>query len=167
MRHNCALTSDCVEEIDAQRVLGYALFKEGKNTKLSYPLEKFHSDVSGRSFHNGRFIQRMREKAATLSKYTFLPSYRFAVTYYSLMLVKICPFFIFLSLIMINLLFSVKLEQGTVTSLLEENKTISGVQYKTKDGQEHTAYAPLTIVCDGCFSNLRRALCNPKVKLLS
>ncbi|KAK7861070.1 squalene epoxidase 2 [Quercus suber] len=120
---------DCVEEIDAQRVLGYALFKEGKNTKLSYPLENFHSDVSGRSFHNGRFIQRMREKAATLS--------------------------------------NVKLEQGTVTSLHEENGIIRGVQYKTKDGQEHTAYSPLTIVCDGCFSNLRRALCNPKVDVPS
>lgn len=57
-----------MEEIDAQRVLGYALFKDGKNTKLSYPLEKYHSDVAGRSFHNGRFIQRMREKAATLPK---------------------------------------------------------------------------------------------------
>uniref|UniRef100_A0A2N9FZK8 Squalene monooxygenase n=1 Tax=Fagus sylvatica TaxID=28930 RepID=A0A2N9FZK8_FAGSY len=118
---------DCVEEIDAQRVLGYALFKDGKNTRMSYPLEKFHSDVSGRSFHNGRFIQRMREKAATLP--------------------------------------NVKLEQGTVTSLLEENGTVKGVQYKTKDGQEHTAYAPLTVVCDGCFSNLRRSLCNPKVRL--
>ena len=62
-----------MEEIDAQRVLGYALFKDGKNTRLSYPLEKFHSDVAGRSFHNGRFIQRMREKAAFLSKYSFLP----------------------------------------------------------------------------------------------
>ncbi|KAJ0041192.1 hypothetical protein Pint_27840 [Pistacia integerrima] len=60
---------DCVEEIDAQRVLGYALFKDGKSAKLSYPLEKFHADVAGRSFHNGRFIQRMREKAATLPKY--------------------------------------------------------------------------------------------------
>ncbi|KAL0318254.1 UNVERIFIED_CONTAM: Squalene monooxygenase SE1 [Sesamum calycinum] len=57
---------DCVEEIDAQRVFGYALFKDGKSTRLSYPLEKFHSDVAGRSFHNGRFIQRMREKAASL-----------------------------------------------------------------------------------------------------
>lgn len=66
-------TADCVEEIDAQRVLGYALFKDGKKTRLSYPLEKFHSDVAGRSFHNGRFIQRMREKAATLPKYIFLP----------------------------------------------------------------------------------------------
>lgn len=120
---------DCVEEIDAQRVYGYALFKDGKNTRLSYPLEKFHSDVSGRSFHNGRFIQRMREKAASLP--------------------------------------NLQLEQGAVTSLLEEKGTIKGVQYKTRTGQELTAYAPLTIVCDGCFSNLRRSLCNPKVDVPS
>ncbi|KAA0064475.1 squalene monooxygenase-like [Cucumis melo var. makuwa] len=120
---------DCVDDIDAQRVYGYALFKDGKDTRLSYPLEKFHSDVSGRSFHNGRFIQRMREKAASLP--------------------------------------NVRLEQGTVTSLLEENGTIKGVQYKNKSGQEMTAYAPLTIVCDGCFSNLRRSLCNPKVDVPS
>lgn len=62
---------------------------------------------------------------------------------------------------------SVRLEQGTVTSLLEENGTVKGVQYKTKDGQELKAYAPLTIVCDGCFSNLRRSLCEPKVMLSS
>ncbi|KAK3021923.1 hypothetical protein RJ639_045217 [Escallonia herrerae] len=120
---------DCVEEIDAQRVLGYALFKDGKNTRLSYPLEKFHSDVSGRSFHNGRFIQRMREKAATLP--------------------------------------NVHLEQGTVSSLLEENGIVKGVEYKTKAGQELKAYAPLTIVCDGCFSNLRRSLCKPEVEVPS
>lgn len=59
---------------------------------------------------------------------------------------------------------SVRLEQGTVTSLLEEKGTIKGVQYRTKAGEELTAYAPLTIVCDGCFSNLRRSLCNPKVR---
>ncbi|KAJ3703482.1 hypothetical protein LUZ61_007187 [Rhynchospora tenuis] len=123
---------DCVEEIDAQRVLGYALFKDGKTTKLPYPLEKFHSDVAGRSFHNGRFIQRMREKVSSLP--------------------------------------NVRLEQGTVTTLLEENGTVKGVIYKTKTNGEDlqkTAYAPLTIVCDGCFSNLRRALCSPKVDVPS
>ena len=57
-----------MEKIDAQRILGYALFMDGKSTQLPYPLERFHSDVSGRSFHNGRFVQRMREKAATLPK---------------------------------------------------------------------------------------------------
>ncbi|XVF00668.1 hypothetical protein REPUB_Repub04eG0020900 [Reevesia pubescens] len=120
---------DCVDEIDAQRVFGYALYKDGKDTRLSYPLERFHSDVAGRSFHNGRFIQRMRHKAALLPNVT--------------------------------------LEQGTVTSLLEEKGTMKGVQYKTKGGQEMTAYAPLTIVCDGCFSNLRRSLCDPKVDVPS
>ncbi|GJQ93179.1 squalene monooxygenase-like protein [Tanacetum coccineum] len=120
---------DCVDGIEAQQVFGYAIYMDGKNTKLSYPLEKFESDISGRSFHNGRFIQRMREKAATLP--------------------------------------NVKLEQGTVTSLLEKNGTVQGVCYKTKDGEVTTAYAPLTIVCDGCFSNLRRALCKPKVEVPS
>ncbi|KAA8541327.1 hypothetical protein F0562_025290 [Nyssa sinensis] len=63
----------CVNEIDAQRVLGYALFKDGRNTRLSYPLKDFHSDAAGRSFHNRRFIQRMRERAASLPKYSFFP----------------------------------------------------------------------------------------------
>ncbi|XP_073122708.1 squalene monooxygenase SE1-like [Henckelia pumila] len=117
---------DCVGDIDAQRVFGYALYKDGKNAMLSYPLEKFRSDVSGRSFHNGRFIQRMREKASTLP--------------------------------------NVNLEQGTVTSLIEEDGTVKGVRYRSKNGQEMAAYAPLTIVCDGCFSNLRRSLCTPKVE---
>lgn len=61
---------------------------------------------------------------------------------------------------------SVRLEQGTVTSLLEEKGTITGVQYKSKNGEQKTAYAPLTIVCDGCFSNLRRSLCTPMVRRL-
>lgn len=120
---------DCVEQIDAQRVYGYALFKDGKNTRLSYPLEKFHEDVSGRGFHNGRFIQRMREKAASLP--------------------------------------NVRLEQGSVTSLMEEDGIIKGVRYKGRAGQELCAYAPLTIVCDGCFSNLRRSLCKPQIDVPS
>ncbi|XP_009773880.1 squalene epoxidase 3-like isoform X2 [Nicotiana sylvestris] len=118
---------DCLEDIDAQRVGGHVLYKKnGEHIMLSYPLEKFQAvDASGRCFHNGRFVQKMREKAATLP--------------------------------------NVRLEKGTVTSLIEEKGSVKGVNYKTKDGRELTAYAPLTIVCDGCFSNLRRSLCNPKV----
>ncbi|XP_031264409.1 squalene monooxygenase SE1-like [Pistacia vera] len=120
---------DCVNQIDAQQVFGYALYKDGKSTKVSYPLENFNSDVAGRSFHNGRFIQRIREKAASLS--------------------------------------NVRLGQGSVTSLIEEEGIIKGVTYKTKTGQELTAYAPLTVVCDGCCSNLRRSLSKPKVEIPS
>ncbi|XVF31552.1 hypothetical protein REPUB_Repub17cG0000500 [Reevesia pubescens] len=120
---------DCLEKIDAQRLFGLVMYKDGKNIKLPYPLKKFNSDVGGRMFHNGRFIQKMREKAASLP--------------------------------------NVSMEQGTVTSLFEENGIIKGVHYKTKSVEELTAFAPLTIVCDGCFSNLRRSLCNPKVEIPS
>ncbi|KAM1018372.1 hypothetical protein FF1_039866 [Malus domestica] len=118
---------DCANEsIDAQKVFGYALYKNGNDTKLSYPLETYSSDIAGRSFHNGRFIQRMRERAATLP--------------------------------------NVKLEQGTVTTLLEEKGTVKGVMYKNKAGEEMRTYAPLTIVCDGCFSNLRRSISTPNIE---
>ncbi|CAN6703396.1 unnamed protein product [Malus baccata var. baccata] len=118
---------DCANEsIDAQKVFGYALYKNGNDTKLSYPLEIYSSDIAGRSFHNGRFIQRMRKRAATLP--------------------------------------NVKLEQGTVTTLLEEKGTVKGVMYKSKAGEEMRTYAPLTIVCDGFFSNLRRSISTPNIK---
>ncbi|XP_039055049.1 squalene monooxygenase SE1-like [Hibiscus syriacus] len=120
---------ECVDEIDAQRILGYVLYMHGKDATVSFPLERFQSNVAGRSFHNGRFVQRLREKAASLH--------------------------------------NVSLEQGTVTSLFEENGIVKGVHYKDKGGQVLTAYAPLTVVCDGCFSNLRRSLCNPKIDVPS
>lgn len=60
------VAADCLEGIDAQRVVGYALFKGGRDAKVGYPLEGYGDDIAGRSFHNGRFIQKMREKAATL-----------------------------------------------------------------------------------------------------
>ncbi|XVE48654.1 hypothetical protein DITRI_Ditri01bG0019400 [Diplodiscus trichospermus] len=120
---------DCVDEIDAQRVLGYILYKDGKDAKMRFPLEKFESHVAGRNFHNGRFVRRLRQKAASLH--------------------------------------NVSLEQGTVTSLLEENGTVKGVHYRNKSGQVLTAFAPLTVLCDGGFSNLRRSLCYPKVEVPS
>ncbi|KAK8561173.1 hypothetical protein V6N12_048247 [Hibiscus sabdariffa] len=120
---------DCVDEIDAQRMLGYVLYKDGKEAPITFPLEKFESRIAGRTFHNGRFVRRLRNKAASLH--------------------------------------NVSLEQGTVTSLLEENGTVKGVHYMDKSGRVLTAYAPLTVVCDGCFSNLRRSLCNPRVDVPS
>ncbi|XP_010519460.1 PREDICTED: squalene epoxidase 4-like [Tarenaya hassleriana] len=63
---------------------------------------------------------------------------------------------------------NVNLEEGTVKSLVEEKGVIKGVKYKSKStGQETTAFAPLTVVCDGAYSNLRRSLHNPKVELHS
>ncbi|KAL1176627.1 hypothetical protein V6Z11_A04G171400 [Gossypium hirsutum] len=57
---------DCVDEIGAQRLLGYTLYKDGKEAHVSFPLEKSQSHVAGRTFHNGRFVQSLRKKVASL-----------------------------------------------------------------------------------------------------
>ncbi|XP_039043865.1 squalene monooxygenase SE2-like isoform X1 [Hibiscus syriacus] len=120
---------DCVDEIEAERMLGFVLQKDGKEAPIIFPLQKFESHVAGRTFRNGFFVQKFRNKAASLH--------------------------------------NVSLEQGTVTSLIEENGTVKGVHYKDKSGRLLSAYAPLTVVCDGSFSNLRRSLCYPKVDIPS
>lgn len=49
---------DCVDEIEAQGVFGYALYKDEKIPSLSYPLEDFDSNIYGRSFRGN--IDRAR-----------------------------------------------------------------------------------------------------------
>lgn len=46
------------------QVYGYALFKDSREAVVGYPMEGFSEDVAGRSFHHGRFVQRMRHAAA-------------------------------------------------------------------------------------------------------
>ena len=53
----------CVEGIDAQKVYGYTMFKNGEVATMTYPLEGRSDDVAGRSFHNGRFVQKLRQAA--------------------------------------------------------------------------------------------------------
>uniref|UniRef100_A0A1J3D630 Squalene monooxygenase n=1 Tax=Noccaea caerulescens TaxID=107243 RepID=A0A1J3D630_NOCCA len=113
---------DCLEGIDEQIVTGIALYKDGKEAVAPFPVEdnNFPYEPSARTFHNGRFVQRLRQKASSLP--------------------------------------NVQLEEGTVKSLIEEKGVIKGVTYKTKAGQETTSFAPLIVVCDGSYSNLRRSL---------
>ncbi|KAK3671933.1 Squalene epoxidase [Recurvomyces mirabilis] len=74
---------ECLEEIDAVKVYGYDVIYYGEEVAIPYPVnarevgeekpeEKSHTDEmrgmkrkrpEGRSFHHGRFVQRLREKA--------------------------------------------------------------------------------------------------------
>lgn len=73
---------DCLEGIDAIKVYGYDVIYYGEEVRIPYPAnaredggelaEKSHTDEmrgtkrkrpEGRSFHHGRFIQRLRQKA--------------------------------------------------------------------------------------------------------
>ena len=52
------------------QVYGYCMYKNGEEANLAYPTEGFEGDVAGRSFHNGRFVQRLRQAAASVPSVT-------------------------------------------------------------------------------------------------
>jgi squalene monooxygenase len=64
--------------------------------------------------------------------------------------------------------YSVNVVEATVTELLESGERITGVKYKLKGSQQYTEVtAPLTIVCDGCFSKFRKTLVKNVPKTVS
>ncbi|XP_047214766.1 squalene monooxygenase [Girardinichthys multiradiatus] len=63
---------------------------------------------------------------------------------------------------------TVKFIEGTVTSLLEEDGCVTGVQYKDKGtGEVKDIHAGLTVVADGCFSKFRKSLVSGKARTSS
>ncbi|KAI8830730.1 squalene epoxidase-domain-containing protein [Chytriomyces cf. hyalinus JEL632] len=60
--------------------------------------------------------------------------------------------------------------EGTVGSLLtdsEDDNTVVGVSYSTKTEKAKLAYAPLTVVADGCFSRFRKEVNKKPVSVKS
>ncbi|KAB8772358.1 hypothetical protein FH972_026648 [Carpinus fangiana] len=57
---------DCLEDIDAIRVKGYDVIYYGQGVPIPYPEDasrKGQGRPEGRSFHHGRFVQKLRERA--------------------------------------------------------------------------------------------------------
>jgi squalene monooxygenase len=56
-----------LEGIDSIEVKGYGVFFHGEGQKLTYPKHEGKT-VLGRSFHHGRFVQKLREAAIKAPK---------------------------------------------------------------------------------------------------
>lgn len=65
---------DCLEDIDAIRVLGYYITFMGDDVQIPYPQKKKEMQFEGRSFHHGRFIMRLRQKAMAHPNVTVVES---------------------------------------------------------------------------------------------
>lgn len=66
---------EAVEGIDSQVIYGYGIFLDGRAEKIAYdgPNEKaLEKRPSGRSFHNGRFLRRLREIAVSHPNVTLI-----------------------------------------------------------------------------------------------
>jgi squalene monooxygenase len=68
---------DCLEEIDAIPVQGYAVIYHGEEVDIKYPMNAGKADgvrPVGMSFHHGRFVQRLREAAMRTRNVTVVES---------------------------------------------------------------------------------------------
>ena len=66
-----------MEGIDAVKVKGYNVIYYGEDVEIPYPANASHINgkrPEGRSFHHGRFIQKLREKAIQHSNVTVVES---------------------------------------------------------------------------------------------
>ncbi|KAL0076934.1 squalene epoxidase-domain-containing protein [Phycomyces blakesleeanus] len=62
---------DCLEDIDGIPCYGYSVFREGKMVTIPYPInENTGKQEVGRSFHHGRFIQKLRMSATNTKNVT-------------------------------------------------------------------------------------------------
>ncbi|KAF1808618.1 squalene epoxidase [Eremomyces bilateralis CBS 781.70] len=66
---------DCLEDIDAIRVTGYTIFYFGEKVFIPYPANASalpDQRPEGRSFHHGRFIQKLRSAASATPNVTIV-----------------------------------------------------------------------------------------------
>lgn len=126
------MKQDCFEGIDSPETHGYAVYSTEKHVILNYaPIQTWDetnnnlsSDKSiphGRSFHHGPFVMNLR-KAASQAPKSVSPSLP------SRSKKKKKKAFSDLEP------FSVELRQGTVTTLIENDKSVVGIEYKDDDG---------------------------------
>lgn len=61
---------DCLEGIDAVPSFGYGVIRGDEEVHIPYPVDPTTGKPSqGRSFHHGRFIQKLRAAAMQTPKY--------------------------------------------------------------------------------------------------
>ncbi|KAG2429450.1 hypothetical protein HYH02_014032 [Chlamydomonas schloesseri] len=129
----------CVEGIDAVKVHGYALFKGERQAVVRYPVEGYSADVAGRSFHHGRFIQKLRAAAASCPSVTVRQG-------------------------LVKRLVNDKggeWQEGEVVTGVVYRHLPAGPE--GAQPVERCARGHLTLVCDGMYSNLRKHLSTPKI----
>jgi squalene monooxygenase len=152
-------------------VYGYALYKNGRYACVKYPVEGHGPDVAGRSFHHGRFVQRLRYAAAGAPGVTAREAtVRRLLNGAPRRAPGACvgaasvrgeaagqagrqaAFALPQTAAFPRPRFPRLPDRGLDWS---EGEPVSGVQYRGGDGSLRTARAHLTVVCDGMYSQFR------------
>ncbi|ORX46338.1 SE-domain-containing protein [Hesseltinella vesiculosa] len=121
---------DCVEDIDGIDCHGYVVIREGEPVEIPYPDNpSTGTPAVGKSFHHGRFINKLRIEAKKSTNVTVKEA-------------------------TVSSLIKENVMEGDV--LVKER--VIGVNAQVKGGAEDKFFAPLTLVADGIFSKFRKQL---------
>ena len=121
--------SHCFEGIDAPETHGYAVYSTEKHVILNYaPIQTW--DESTNNLSSTKTIPHGR----SFHHGPFVMNLRKAASQ--------AP--------------NVELRQGTVTTLIENDKSVVGIEYKDDDGNVTRLHAPIVVVCDGVHSRFRK-----------
>jgi squalene monooxygenase len=164
--------AECTQGIDAQEVYGYALFKDNKRMCVKYPRDGLEEDVAGRSFHHGRCDIQMQLFTAFSHQHVNIISCICGRPYIETIQDYQC--YQALTRRFVQKLRhraasnpTVCMRQGVALKLIdpdgqewreETKRPVAGVSYKCADGTIRTAFAHLTVACDGMYSMLRKRL---------
>mgnify|MGYP001559687216 FL=1 len=136
---------DCLEGMDSVQVEGYKVFWGKDQVAIPYPTEKTEMGWSeggvgigerkqeGRSFHHGRFVQKLRGKAQSTKGVTLVEA-------------------------TVNELIEDEHTKAIIGITATPKKSSSPATPTDSHDAPIRYYASLTLVTDGCFSKFRRAL---------
>lgn len=124
---------DCLEGIDAIPVKGYCIVQGGKKVHIPYP-----DGREGRSFHHGKFVMSLREKAKQAKGVELIEA---TVT----------------DLVECEKTKRVLGVEATIKDTKENNDPLDGDANGNLHTHiyKHTFFSELVIISDGCFSNFR------------
>lgn len=155
-----------------------------ESVSLRYPLDQSGKEARGRSFHHGRFVMKLRQAAAKSPKYGVLISCLLFLTVY---LVSVT----IVHAVAINLIenesmgsiegVEVRVGRGDLASdFFDHHPAYTTIDPNAPSKRERVYllpytishlvigvkyFAPLTIVCDGCASNLRKQVIQRKTEV--
>lgn len=126
---------ESLDFIDAQSIFGYGIFLDDKRERINYTCEEKPTDgVSGRSFHNGKFLRRLRELARAERNVTLIQG----------------------DVVSLDKSSIAGTEKVVGVSYRAKKKKATSNNCENEKNILLHAKATLTIACDGCASRLRR-----------
>ncbi|KAF9095334.1 Squalene epoxidase [Mortierella sp. AD031] len=148
---------DCLEGIDAVPTYGYAVMRGSEQVLIPYATDKeTDKPVQGRSFHHGRFIQKLRAAASRTPNVTVVEATVNKVLYDEVNGVRAT-----------GIACSLKVANDKKPPC-DEDAEVEQTSSEGTSPQSATVFrAPIVVIADGCFSKFRKQFLNKDVTVSS